>query len=404
MPGGQRATASLELRRSDDEAIDITPFVDTFVWRESMLAGGFSWRLRFKTNAWNEWDALMLGRDRPAFQFRLRSEEDGGPVSTEWRTAIVDKSRAAWRQDISMAAELKGADKRLLMAQTARVRAWPARSVAQLVQLIAAEHGLQPVADNTAAVSDWLQTHENDWAFLRRCVRVAASESSRGDVYLWMDENNLRFGAPQLTDISERRYDMSVVENRVDRYVVGYAGREADRRGAATLLGIGWDWDQKRAVTFTMNESTAQTQPSLARSVPRRMSDGLRVIPIFQFDPKVVEEEVRARWGRVAPRYMDIRIDTRPDLTLKPNTILSMESNLDERRQTPFMGRYAALEVQHVMLKGAISTTAVGYRREAQQGEAQPTGSNADTLGTRDEFQLAGTRPRTILVATELPS
>jgi len=388
---------------SNTEALDITPFVDRFTWVESMIAGGFSWDLRIKAEQWAEWDRLMFGRDEPRYQFRLRVQGNANADTTEWRTAITDKSRAGFSQDVSMRAQITGADMRLLMAQQPRTRVWPSMRVSDVLSRIAGEHGLNAAVERSASQDTHSQLRMNDWAFARKLCRVATVESGRCDSYLWLDEDTLRFGSPQLTDVSARRYDMSVSEDRVEDYTAAYFGREADRQGAARLRGVGFDWGSKKGVTFTMGTSQAQTQPSLASRVPRRMEDGMRVYSVFREETDVVEERVRSRWGRVAPRYLSLRVNTRPDLTVRPNEIISMEANLDVRRETPFMGRYVVLEVQHTFEKQSITTSMICYRREAQEGEAQPTGSNADTAGTRDHFEGAGTAARrTILVAREL--
>ena len=392
------------MRFANQEASDITPLVRRFTWTQSMIGGGFSWAIKFASSQWNEWDSLMMGKDRPEFQFRLRSDEnDGQNQSTEWQTAITDASKASFSQDTSMVGAIFGADRRLLLAQEMRSRQFAVGRATDVFSRIAQEHGLNADITASGAVDRWTQAFEDDWSFMRRIARETTVQSGRGDSYLWMDNGTLRFGTVELSDKSDRRYDMSVVENRVDGYVATYSGRRADRMGAATCRGIGFDFRLKRAVTFTMDPGTAATHPSLASHVPRRMSDGLRVFPVFEEARDRVEETVRARWGRYAPRYLAVRLKTRPDLTVRPGKIMSIEANLDQRRETPFMGRYAILEVQHVLERGAIATTLVGYRREAHKGEAQPTGASADNIGTRDQSGLsAGINPRTIVVAQEL--
>lgn len=390
------------MRRTDGTAIDITPFVSRFSWTESLILGGFYWTIDFAAIQWREWDDLMMGRDERTVQFRLRTEEDQGPQSTEWRTAVVDKSRAAFSQDISMLGGVKGGDAALRMAQTVRTRVFKDRTVSDVLSRIATDHGLLVDVEDTRGSRDWYQVREDDWSFARRLARQASNATGRGDTYLWLDETTLRFQAPALSALSARRYDMAAVESRVDGYAATYHGREADRMGAATLRGVGFDYLTKRAVTFDVDAGTAQSHPALAQRVPREMSAGLRVFPVSERTAPRVEEVVRARWGRTAPRYLALRVRTRPDLTLRPNNVISMESNLDERRETPFMGRYAVLEVQHVLTKGSIETAFTAYRREAQEGDAEPTGANADIPGTRDQFQNAGINPTTIVVAQEI--
>ena len=394
-------TVSLELRTSDAEALDITPFVERFTWTESMLSGGFSWELHFRTEFWREWDRLMLGRDLPNYQMRLLVQEQE-EQSTEWRSIYLDKSRAAFSQNLAMTGQARGADRRLELAQGSRTRRWTNVRVSDIISQIASEHGLLPDVEQTSSLDDYTQARENDWAFARRVARAAALGSGRGDVYLWMDERTLRLRAPQLTARSARSYDIAVVEERLNEFVGTYYGREADRQGAATLRGVGFDFDAKAGIVFEMNPGTAQTQPSLASRVPRRMADGLRVVAIFQDTKDTVVDAVRARWCRVAPRYMSVTINTRPDVTISPGVVISIEANLDQRRETPWVGRYVVLEVRHTLVAGTMTTSLVCYRREAHEGESFPTGASADLAATQDPGQRTGQQPRTTRTARQL--
>lgn len=395
-------SASLDMRLDNSTSLDITPFVKNFVWRESLILGGFYWMLDFSAVSWNEWDDLMMGRERRTVQFRLRVADDQGSQSTEWRTAVVDKSRAAFSQDTSMLGSVTGCDAAALLAQRVRTRTFRQRTAAEVLRIIANEHNLVPDVLDTRGVRDWHQIQEDDWSFARRVARGASTAGGRGDTYLWIDENVMRFGAPSLSALSSRSYNMNNVEGRVDGYSVSYHGREADRMGAATLTGMGFNFALKRAVNFTMNAATAATQPALADRVPRFMIDGLRIVPVFETGGARVEETTRARWGRVAPRYLGLHLRSRSDVTLRPNTMIALEANLDGRRQTPFMGRYVVVETEHTLTKGVIESSFVAYRREAQVGDAVPTGASADVVGTRDKFQLAGVLPTTTVVAQRL--
>lgn len=396
-----RSVCHLEIR-SNGEAVDITPFVDRFVWRESMISGGFSWEMMFKAEAWREWDKLLFGRDKPVHQFRLRTTEANSIVSTEWRTAVVDKSRASFSQDVSMVGHIKGGDRRLLLAQGTRTRAHTDTTTQRILQRIAQDHGLNAKIAETGPQDSWVQARESDWAFARRLARESSTPAGRCDTYLWMDEDTLRFVAPTLGVPSVRRYDLDQVESRIDGWAGTYNGRTADRAGAARLRGVGFDFGTKKAIIFEMNETSATSQPALAARVPRRMSDGLRVFAVTYSQSSMVEQVVRSRWGRYAPRYLGVRIRTRPDLTIRPNNVISLDANLDKRRETPYMGRYVCLEVEHEMVGGVIVTFLSCYRREAQEGDDAPTGVSADTTATRDRNQSAGLPPKTILVAQEV--
>lgn len=397
-------TGGIELRIDSATARDITAFVKRFVWTESMIAGGFSWGIEFATEDWPEFTDLLLGRDTPVLRFRLLSQQDGGvPATTDWRTAITDGSSAGIRGE-TFTGRAHGADRRLDMRQKARTRAWPQASVSDLVARIGADYGFAvQAADSTAGRRDRWQLRQDDWSFLAQSVREVATSSGRGDAFVWLDEETLHFGAPSVQVASDRRHDMSEIENRVDRFVVGYQGREVDRQGGATLVGVGYDLDKQKAVIFKLDEGQTRTQPALASKVPRSQADGLRVLPVMEEGAALVEEHTRGKWGKVAPRYFSLRVDTRPDLTLRPGMVVEMQTNLDARHRTPFLGRFVVLEVQHILAAGAITTVASCFRRESYEGEEDPIGAAVAQGATRDAYRLGQPDlPRTVLVAEVL--
>ena len=395
-------TSIVEIR-IDGEVHDITPFIDQFTWTESMLAGGFSWSLRFRTGGWKAWDSIMMGQDNPEFSFRVSSQEgEERTLSSEWRTGITDKSRAAFNASTRMLAEIKGADQRLVLAQKARTRAWNNMRASDVLQSIATEYGLSSDIAASAYSSVWVQARQDDWSFMRDLALTSTVSGNRGDSYLWLDGSTLRYQAPTLTDMTERRYDVSVLEDRVEDFAFLYSGREVDRNGGATLRGIGFDFDTKRGLVFDMDPVAAATQPALAPRVPRRMGDGLRVVPFAEDDLGVVSESTRSRWGRVAPRYLSVRLRARPDPSLRPNKVISIENSFGDLQQTPFMGRYVLLEVQHIVVGSLLTTSITGFRRESQVGDAQPTDALATNTGTRDENQTAGSEGSSIRTAKVL--
>lgn len=388
--------------RVGNEARDASPFVTQFRWVESLIRGGFFWEMQFKANVWREWTDVLLGRDRPRIQFRIKNQEEGEEASTEWRTAITDRSSMAFKGE-ALLGQVLGSDRRLEMRQAHKIRAWPARTVTEIVQVLAGEYDLEARADDTGVREDWYQIHETDWAFLQRIVYESASAGGRGDLFLWVDEDILNLRAPVFQATSDRRHDMSVVENRVDHLVLDYMGREVDRQGGATLQGVGYDFLQKRAVTYTLDSAQAQTHPALADRVPRSQAAGLRIYPVAETDQASVESITRGRWGKFAPRYFPLRVTTRADITLRPGTMLEMQATLGENQETPFLGRFLIAEVEHVYQRGAIITSAICYRREASEGDDAATGSNAESVRSRDNYHF-GTRnePRTIVTAEVL--
>ena len=403
----QQGTSGIEMRlgSGSGEAKDITPLVRRFVWSDSLLAGGFSWKMTFTTEEWSEWNKLLLGEPNPVVRFRLYSQDGNVTKTTDWRTAVTDVSRSGFRGTV-MYARAEGADRRLDLRQKVRTRAFPNSSVADVVTAVAGEHNLTPVIDGKGPARDRWQLREDNWTYIMRLAREHATDSQRGDVFLWVDEDTIRLGSPKIAGIpATRRHEMSEVESRVDRHIVSYAGRKVDRAGGATLVGIGYDFDAAAPLTFTMDANAAQTQPALARRVPRKPDDGLRVFPITESAASFVQNITRARWGRTAPRYFTLRVDTRPDVLLRPGVILEMNANLDDRRQTPLHGRFVVLEVVHDLLDSSIRTTAVCYRREAYEGQEDPTGSAAASGGSRDNYRTGQPDlPRVVLVAQEIPS
>lgn len=397
-------TSGIEMRIGS-QASEISPLVDEFLWTESLLDGGWSWSMRLKTNVWKEWWDLMLGRQRPTVMFRMKQQEQGVETTTEWKRAVTDWSKAAFSAEPTMNLEIHGADRRLDMLQRTRTRTFNRASVADVVRRIGQGHGLQTndVVDTKGQRTRW-QFHEDDWTFLRRLLRGTSTADGRGDVFLYMEEDNLRLVVVQAQASSVRRHDMASVENRLNGYVVQYHGRQIDRMGGATLEGLGYDFSTKTGISVSADSSSAAKYPALSKRVPRSQDGGLRIKPVVEDQRALVDAAVQNVWGDLAPRYFSLRTHTRPDLALKPNAVVEVVATDDPDRESVVQGRYALLEVQHRYLGGSTSTTAVAYRREAWEGEDQPTGSAADTTRTKDQFQAGRTaNPSTIIVAQVLP-
>jgi len=379
---------------------DITPFVRRFVWVESLIRGGFFWEMDFLANVWGEWTPLLIGR-RP-YQFRLKSQEEGQETTTDWRTAITDSSAMSFRGE-ALLGTVHGGDRRLGLRQKHRTKVWRQRTVSDIVRAVASEYGMVGRADDTSLRYDWCQVAETDWGFLQRIVYESATAGGRGDLFLWVEEDVLKLHAPLLQDASVRRHDLSVAENRVDNVLLTYAGREVDRQGGATIRAVGYDLDAKRAVTFTLGAPQAQTHPALAGRVPRAQEDGVRVFPVTGRSPASVEAHARGRWGRFAPRYFGLRVESRPDLVLRPGTVMELQATLGEDQETPFLGRFLILEVEHEYARGSIKTNAICYRREAFVGEEEPSGVSAENVRSRDRYRAGAlNRPRVTVVAEEL--
>jgi hypothetical protein len=397
-------TSSVEMRVGQ-ESFDIGPFLEEFVWTDSLLRGGFSWSLRLKANVWREWWDLTLGRERPTIRFRMKAQEQGYERTTEWRRAVTDWSRAAFSQDPAMLLEVHGADRRLDLQQVQRLRSFPESLASDVVVSVAADHGLSADVVPTKVERDRWQLREDDWTFLQRQILTATSQDGRGDIFLYMEEDQIRLVVPQSQAPSVRRHDTASIENRLNDYIVQYHGRQIDRLGGAALRGVGFDFGAKQALTFDVGGQEARVHPALARKVPRRQDDGVRHVIVTDTTDALVEETTRSRWGMLGPRYFSIRISTRPDVELRPNEVVEIAASDDPDRQSVFQGRYLLLEVQHRYVDGAIvSTTAVGYRREAAEGEEEPTGAAADTVRTRDRFQGDTLpAPTTVIFAEELP-
>lgn len=401
---GQLGSVSIEMRLGAESGSvrDLTPLA-RLVWRESLIDGGFSWSLTASSEQWSEWDPLILGPDDTTIRFRLKQADDGVERSTGWKRAIVDTSRTSL-VSTALTTRVEGADRRLLMQQRARRRAWPASSVERIVRTIASEHGMTSDAAGSGPARDRWQVNEDDWSFLRRLVLRHADAAGRGDAFVWVDEDVVRLSAPRVAGVpADRRYVMAEVENRVDRILVTYSGREVDRDGGATLVGVGYDLAAGAPVLFRMDAGRAATHPALGRRVPRDPAGGLRSMPTTEPTVGLVENAARAVWGCAAPRYFGMRVDTRPDFSLRPGSVIEVNASLDARRQTPLHGRYLVLEVEHVVDGGAGSTSIYAYRREAYAGDAEPTGVAAAAGGSRDAYNARGVDAgRVVVVAREV--
>jgi phage protein D len=379
------ATGGLEMQIDGGPARDVTPFLRKFVWRESMIAGGWYWEARFSTETWEEWEDLILGRDSSDLRVRLK-QQGGVEEATEWRRMYIDHAKTSFR-GTTLIGRVFGGDIRLAMQEKARTRTWKDATVSDVLSDIADEWKLTQDIKNTAGRRTWWQLREDDWTFARRLAASAATGSGRGDAYMWVDGSNLRFDSPSTSEASARRHDMRTLENRVDRVLVAYNGRNVDRAGGMTLRRIGYDFKTKAAIPFVVDANAASAFPALAPRLPRAMTSGLRIHPTFEETRALVEESARAQWGQSAQRYYSARIDTRGDLTLKPGVVLEVLGNLSDRQEAPFFGRYAVLEVTHALVDSVIVTSATCFRREAGIGDANTSGSGT-TTASRDKFRV----------------
>ena len=398
-----QTSATVEMRVGGNVR-DLTPLVKSFVWIESMIRGGWYWTLDFDAAVWSDWRDMFVGRDvRPDRYLKLRTSGEQSDNSTEWRKFRLDGSKMAVSGG-TLVAQVMGGDLRLDMLQKTRTRAWPASKVSDILQRIAGEYGLRSEIQDTTRGRDRWQVRQSDWGYARALASEAAAATGRGDTYLWLDHDTLRFGAPDLAAAAERRYRLDTDDARLDRVLMTYNGREVDRSGGATLRGVGFDLDAGSAITFDMDAPAAATHPALGGRIARAPEDGLRVVATTSESSAGVEECVRSVWGERAPRYFSLRGDGEGDITLRPGKVIEVQGDNSPERDIHVFGRYVALEVMHILTGGSMKTTVIGYRREAFRGESEPTGAIVTKGGSKDRFVpgAAPDQPRTTLVAEVL--
>jgi hypothetical protein len=131
------------------------------------------------------------------------------------------------------------------------------------------------------------------------------------------------------------------------------------------------------------------------------MDAGLRVYPIMEEGQEFAEDAARAQWGDVGPRYYAMRLDTRADLALRPGVVVEVLNTPGPKQLSPMFGRYVVLEVIHTLARGMIVTTAACFRREADEGDADPTGATAGVIGTDDAYAFGKTQLRRRTVRAE---
>ena len=396
-------TGGIQIRRGS-ESRDVTPFNHKFVWTDSLIEGGWTWSWVFDTEDWQDWERLILGRDEGVGrEFRLSTQEGATDTSLDWRRAYVDGSKVDVRGR-SLSVKVQGGDVRLRMRQDTRTRFWEASSASDVMRKVAAEHGLTPDIEESQGRRDRWQLRKDNWTYISGLARTSATASGRGDSYLWVDGDTLRFGAPNLGVASARRHDLSDLDNRADKVLVTYHGRAVDRRGGAHLIGVSYDVLGGEAIRFDMDGGAANTHPALADQLPRPTADARRVVPFLGQTADLVESSTRSLWGMTAPRYFTMRLETRPDLSLRAGSVVELQASLNARQSLGTFGRYVVLEVQHVLEGADLRTTVACFRREAFAGDEAPTGPSVSFAGTRDRTRGGRSeRPRSLLVAEVLP-
>jgi hypothetical protein len=388
---------------------DVTPWLSKFVWIDSLIDGGFSWEIQLASEFWEEWYRFMLGQT--VAMFRLVSYHGDIPTTTDWLLGIVDGSTSSY-QGTRLVFIVWGADRRLELQQKTRTRAWPNASTSDVVRAIGSEYGVVVMAGDTEDRRDRWQIHRTDWDYLYNLANSTEFPDGRGDVFLWMHNNFLLLGTPTLQQQSARRYDLSMFEDRLIRMTSTYSGRKVDRLGGATLHGVGYNFQAKTAVEYSMDLPATVPYPALAKFVPRMQFSGFRYVPVAEFRPDLVKSKVSGEWGHIASRYFSMRVDVRGDVLAIPGSTMDVLIGRGEGMGSPVGGRYMVLEVQHVLTapslnkpnSGGLVTTLVGFRRESELGEEIPAGAFVAVTGSVDPYVTGAPEEAVVTKVVQSPA
>lgn len=374
---------------------DVTPFVDRFLFKESLLDGHATWRLWFKASSWEFWADLMVGKGL-LLTVNVTGKKDGRTTETGWLPLTVDASEGGV-EGTRLRGSIVGGGPELKMCVEEKRKAYAMMPASTVLAQIAALYQLAPTVGQTSDLRNWYQANQTDWEFLQEVMSFyVASSDNRGDAYLYVGPNTLDVGAINYAKPSVRQYDLTADDDRVTRAKFRYYGGQVDRRGGAVVEARGYDNRTGLEVFFLASPVTAPS-PALANKLPKPLASRKRIFVTPWDSPSVVRAQAIREQARFSLRYFGVSVKALNDLTVKLKDMFEISMRDEKGYGSANAGRYGVFERVIEYSAGNISTTVVGFRRESYVGEQPAVGapvsmsSGADTQRTASAGNLTTT-------------
>ncbi len=395
--------SNTEFKRDEgSKVVNVTDRIKRLVWEDNVLKGGFSFTIILSDLDWVFWKKLIAGQEGTRLQLRLTFESENTVERTPWRTCYIDVPETRIESQ-AITLVLEGGDKRFQLMQLGRFVAHKEKRITDIVRDIAQRYSLTAnVADMDDTPEDRLQPGISDWDFLQHKIMRDVATRNRGDVYLWVEEDLLNLRPIDYTQKPVRSYSIGLSDDRVMQAFLTMNNRKADRDGAARVSSTGFDFENKKGITFEVNSNEAAKAPALSSRLPRKQADGLVNIANTSEFAGSLERGAFRKWGLASTTYAQLELVLKPDFTLAVGSMISLtvESTLN---QSLFVdGSYPVLKVQHEVSKNGFRTRVLISRRESQIGLEDAPGTQVGQQPKDGYFSDSGEQGRKVVTVTDV--
>ena len=367
---------------------DITPLVSRFVYKNSLLTGRVQWKLFFKAGNWDFWTNFLIGNGS-LFSVRLESSRKGKKSETEWLDLTVDGSRGLIRST-GLRGVIHGGGAEIKMSYKAKRRAFSKTTVSSVIQRIAGEYALVSDVAADVVTSNWYQTNQSDWDFIRELMQYyLPAQNVRGDVYLNIDGRQLTVKPINFSSPATRQYDLTEGDDRVLKAPFRYYGGSVARKGLV-VEARGFDRATGLPITFTASPSST-VGFALASKLPQAIADKRTVLVTPHSYTTLVQALAMRTQAQISNRYYGLSLTVLNDLTVKLRDMVEL-SLQDATGTASFIeGRYGVYEYIFDYSPQSVVTKVIIYRRDSFAGAQAATSSLGGQLANASQT-LGGLR------------
>jgi hypothetical protein len=387
---------SVELAKTfpvkEGSAINITARVYSLSLQDSLLFGDIRWRMELLGTQVNSEEETIFGGGNLAL--RLSQNRDGVEQTTGWRLVTIRNS-GLYYQGSTPLFFIEGEGMSSLMKQKDRWRAFKDETANTVFDRIANEYGLIPDIAPITTLGTWYQLGETDWDFLQSVKKEIVSATGQQAMYLQVHNKALRLKAIKFDQPVVRSYGIGTIDDRAEEIEFKSNSRLIDRAGGSLLRVVGFDIDNKRAISIVPPTSVL---PSLAGKLSLPYGSGVkRKMSTLQNSADVTSEAINM-WTDQASKYFSCNVSGIGDVNLKVGDIMNVQA-VDPSGETSAMnGKYPIYEVIHkynavnrmvgnqVVEEAGITSHIGGYRRSFHYGNEVVDGANRSKVVSRDNY------------------
>jgi len=368
--------------------INLTDWVHTMSWQESLLTGDLMLNLSFLSTSLNRDEDLVFANTLKAI--RVSQVRNGIAQSTGWRPIFTRKAQLYY-DGSSPAISIVAYGLSSLMQDLARWRAFVNVPAVNIFTTIAQEYGFTLNAtQDIPGEYTWYCLGETDWDFLRSVVGTMDATARKQAVFVMLFGRTLQIKPIDYGQPVVRKFGVGY-DDRAEEIEYKYHGIDVDAQGGDRLITSRFDIATKTAFT---EEPETTALPVLAGKLPRSYGTSSR----YRLSTR---GDTTARWGQIADKYFSCLARMVGDVSLSPGQIVSVHAKDPDETESSYNGKYAVYEVLHEYRARytddgvdyrpphQLMTYLGGFRRTFQYGDIDAEGTKQTQVISVDGYQTS---------------